>query len=80
MFPDRRKDLSDRGRDQGCLPWPDIGQKAFRSPEIVPLASDRSIPAKAGSVLYACAYGEAGDSPGTRQEGVEVEIKDKIVN
>ena len=22
MFPDRRKDLSDRGRDQGCLPSP----------------------------------------------------------
>src|ERR1035437_64466 len=27
---DRRKDLSDRGRDQGCLPWPSIGRKASR--------------------------------------------------
>src|SRR5882762_9069241 len=44
MFPDRRKDLSDRGRDQGCLPWPDIAQRAFRSDGTAPLESSRSIP------------------------------------
>src|SRR5438552_16063098 len=31
MFPDRRKDLSDRGRDQGCLPWPGNERRASRS-------------------------------------------------
>src|SRR5436309_2113249 len=29
--PDRRKDLSDRGRDQGCLPWPGTERKSSRS-------------------------------------------------
>jgi hypothetical protein len=29
---DRRKDLPDRGRDQGYLPWPDNAQKTSRSP------------------------------------------------
>src|SRR5271170_4296559 len=28
MFPHRRKDLSDRGRDQGCLPSQCIGRRA----------------------------------------------------
>src|SRR5437899_4346166 len=50
MFPDRRKDLSDRGRDQGCLPSPDIEQRAFRSDETAPLESNRSIP----SIHRAC--------------------------
>jgi len=33
MFPDRRKDLSDRGRDQGCLPSQGIGRRASRFAE-----------------------------------------------
>jgi hypothetical protein len=32
MFLDRRKDLSDRGRDQGYLPWLDIEHRFSRFP------------------------------------------------
>src|SRR5438094_3878510 len=44
MFPDRRKDLSDRGRDQGCLPSRGIGRRFSRSAATAPLGSVLSIP------------------------------------
>jgi hypothetical protein len=36
MFLDRRKDLSDRGRDQGYLPWLSIERRFSRFPGSAP--------------------------------------------
>lgn len=36
MFLDRRKDLSDRGRDQGYLPWLNMEQRFSRFPGSAP--------------------------------------------
>jgi hypothetical protein len=45
MFPDRRKDLSDRGRDQGCLPSPGIGRRSSRFGENARAESAPATPA-----------------------------------
>src|SRR5206468_6411514 len=45
MFLHRRKDLSDRGRDQGCLPWQDTGRRVSRFAESVRWESAPATPA-----------------------------------
>jgi len=44
MFADRGKDLSDRGRDQGCLPWPGIERTVLRCGRNAPAESGRATP------------------------------------
>jgi hypothetical protein len=60
---DRRKDFSDRGRDQGCLPWRGIVQRVFRFAGSAAAGSNRAIPSTPrASLPTSCFWGFDGST------------------